>query len=546
MKKMLCLFLLLSILLTACGTTPIAPVTESTANTMETLPPPSEESTLPTEVYTSQSGVYVDFSAYTQGSVSLPSPIYTLPNGSNDQLPLSAPRALYPYAGSCLRNAYGYNQGYLYGLTDSSGTLITLPIYTDIYPLYEHEANASLPIWVVEKTEKSVQEWDGELYDSGERKLGLVAMDGSFVLDCIYSYISLYSDRIICGRYVDSNTVRPIVEAYDAEGNLRFSTENYSFDSELRSCYATYGEGLYILSFRDTSPDAQEYDTLSYFVSEDGRIQYGPYYSAMPFHEGIAAVSFSFDQCTYLRRDGTLFPETYTYADSFQNGLAMITNEQWNNGLIDTEGNMYIVPAGGIIRTTDGAFIVSDRSESSTLPTCCYDKDGTFLWEITEEWTDILSKDLFYHSDAYSTTVKSISTGKSLTLPVDAYVEYQPHSTDPYLVFYTHQWGEETLVHNIVTLDLEVFAKVKSQQMTLPEAVEVIGESYRGFSLRDGEKVTLYRSPNNPAGTFTIPKFSTATLFPDGTVSFTLENYTEFYDKDGNLFLRYTFDPMDD
>ncbi len=546
MKKMICLFLLLSILLTACSTMPIPPVTESTANTTETPPPPSEESAFPTEVYTSQNGVYVDFSVYTQNNLSLPTSLYTLPEGDGDKLPFASPRALYPYTGSALRNEYGYVEGRLYGLTDSFGTLITPPIYTDIYPLYNPETKATLPIWVVEKTEKTFEEWDGKLYESGWRKRGLVAMDGSFVLDCIYNDISLYSDRIICGRYVDSTTNRAIVEAYDADGNLRFSTENYNFDSELASCYATYGEGLYVLSLRDTSPDAREYDSLSYFVSEDGQVQYGPYYSAEPFCEGIAPVALTFDQRTHLRRDGTLLPGTYAYVDSFQNGFAIVTNEQWNSGLIDTEGNVYIVPAGYISRSDDGSYAVSGESDNGPLPTCCYDKDGTFLWEIAEDCSDVFSKDLLYYEDGNATILRSMTTGKTLSLPANAYGNYHGHSTDPFLIFYSYGEDEASRTHYIVTSDLEIFATLPTPKGSLPEPVDIISESRSGFSLRDGEKVTLYRSPNDPIGTFTLPEFSIATLFPDGSISFVWEDRSELYDKGGNLIFRYVFTPMDD
>ena len=563
---MLSLFLLLTLLLTACGTPATEPVTEPTAETTEqdstpsetpppsTEAPPTTETTLPsteetqppTQTHKPTSGVTVDFSVYTQGNSSLSASLYSLPEGNADKLPFSTPRPLYPYTGAPLRSGYGYVQGHLFGLTDSSGILITPPIYTDIYPLYNHETKSSLPIWVVEQTEKTTEEWDGELYDSAEQKLGLVAMDGSFVLDCIYNDISLYADRIVCGRYVGSNSDRAIIEAYDAEGNLRFSTENYSFHSELASCYATYGEGLYVLSLRDTSPDAQEYDSLSYFVSEDGQVQYGPYYSAQPFCEGIAPISLSREQSTYLKRDGTVFPETYAYTYSFRNGFAIIANEQWQQGLIDTQGNMYIVPAGYIFQNDDGSYITYGNSDDGALPTYCYDKDGTYLWEITEDWSDVFSKDLLYYKDGNSTIIRSMATGKSLPLPEQSYGNYHGHSTDPFLIFYSYGEDEASRAHYIVTSDLEIFAKFPTPEGSLPEPVVVIGESCNGFSLRDGEKVTLYRSPNNPVGTFTMPEFKTATVFPNGSISFLWETHSELYDKDGNLIFRYVFAIMDD
>ncbi len=547
MKKIICLALLLSLLLTGCGIPSITPVTEPTAETMEASLNTPSESMPSSEADNFHVGVYTDFSVYSKEDEPLPSPLYTVSKDAADQLPFATPRNLYPYAGSILRDRQGYDQGFLYGLVDRNGTLITLPIYNSIDLLYNNRTKSYSPFWVVQKYEKATEQWeDGTFYDYQRTKHGLVSMDGTFVLDCIYDNISLYEDRILCSRDAETTGSVPIVEAYDTTGILRFSTEDHSFDSALSGSYASYGEGLYILSFKDNSPDAEAYDTCDYFVAEDGKVLYGPYYSASPFHDGIASVSLDFNQVTYLRRDGTLFPETYAYANSFENGFAIVTDEHWNNGLIDTNGDVYIAPAGNITHTVDGAYIAWGQGEAGALPTRCYDEYGNFLWESQEEWAGVLSRDLIYHSTQTSTTVKSILTGREITLPVDAVGEYQPHAEDPYVVLYSFQPTVETFTHYILTSDLEIFAEVSSPNMFLSESVNIIGKDNYGFALRDGNQVTLYESPNNPIGSYSMPSFQEASLFPDGTVSFTLENYTEFYDKDGNLFLRYTFDPMDD
>lgn len=568
MKKYLCLFLLLAVLLTGCG--PAEPVTEPTTEpatepttelTTEPTTDPTTDTTVPTESEeplpeeplpptvgdNAHSGVHVDFSVYTPGDNTLGPPLYALPEGEADQLPFSEPRSLYPYAGSAVRNDYGYVEDYLYGLADSTGTLITQPVYVYIYPLRNYETRTTLPFWILEQVEKETHAWDdGTTFDTARRKKGLVAMDGTFMLDCIYDQIQLYGDRILCGRDSDTTGGAPLLEAYDANGNLRFSSADYSFGASLADCYGSYGEGLYVLSILDNGPDAEEYDSSYYFVTEDGQILYGPYRNALPFHENLAMVSLGMNEDTYLRRDGTLFPETYYYANSFQNGFAMITVENWKNGLIDTNGNMYIAPAGSITYIEEGAYLVWSQPGDNYFPTRCYDEYGNFLWELEEQWSNVLTRDLLYYSTDTNTIIKSISTGKELTLPVSYYVEYQSHPTDPYLIAYDYTSHGGTYTHYILTMDLEIFAEVKSPWAALQEPVSRIADDNSGFALRNGEQVTLYHSPKNPVGTYTVPIFEAATLFPDGTVSFVRENHTEIYDKDGNLFFRYSFDAMDD
>ncbi len=553
MKKLLCLFVLLAVFLTGCS--PTEPTTEpATEPTTETTTAPTEtEATLPEETLpptvagNAHSGVHVDFSVYTPGANTHLSSLYTMPKGEADRLPFSEPRTLYPYAGSAVRSDYGSVEYYLYGLADRTGTLITDAVYTSVYPLRNYETKTTLPFWILEQVEKATHEWgDGTTFDTAEWKKGLVAMDGTFVLDCIYDHIQVYEDRILCGRNSDTTGGAPLLEAYDTNGNLRFSSADYSFGASLADSYGSYGEGLYVLSILDNGPDAEEYDSSYYFVTEEGQILYGPYRNALSFRDSIAMVSLDSNKDTYLRRDGTLFPETYRYAESFQNGLALITVENRNRGLIDTDGNMYISPAGRITHMVDGSYLVQSQPGDDYFPIRCYDEYGNFLWELDDQWANVLTRDLLDYSTDTNKILKSISTGKELTIPINSYVEYHAHPTDPYLIAFDYASQGGVYTHYVLTMDLEIFAELRSPWPSFQEPVERIADNDSGFALRNGNQVTLYNSPKNPVGAYTVPIFESATVFADGTVSFVWENYTEIYDKDGNLFFRYSFDAMDD
>lgn len=558
MKKILCLLLLLSLFLplflTACGSP--TPTTEKESIVPTESPNPGSEATepaettAPTEAYIPQGNVTVDFSIYEKGESTYVTSLYTIPEGGMDGiLPLSSPTKLYPYAGAVARNYYGYVEERLYGLADSNGTLITPPIYTSIDLLWDYITGNTLPYWVITIAEVAVHSFeDGSEYSYADTKYGLISIDGTFYLDCIYDNIYLCGDRILCVRDNETTGNTYLVESYDAQGNLRFSTANLDFGTPVQIFYCSYSEGIYLLRFTEAGDSTESYDSPSYYVSEDGQILYGPYSYAYTFENGFAVVKTDDEKYHYLRPDGTMLPGIYQYAHSFRGGIATVAKDDPDyTTVIDTNGNELFTEKGYASHLSDGSLIIRyDDYDTSICTVTCYDKNGKFLWRSNDDTLDVLTKDLVRYYDDTNTYLRSMSTGKELVFPEYTYVEYIDHPTDPYMVVYALEQESGMFTHYILTTDLEFFAEIHSPWGNLDEQVYNPATKRTGFTVRNGDQVTIYESPKNIVGTYTVGKFDSATICPNGTVSFATDEWGALYHKNGTMFFRYGINSMED
>lgn len=558
MKKLLCLILLAVMLpgmFAGCrdsAETPTEAISEtqltetSTAlSTEESTPAPTEVTTaVPTETEVEAPtesvslSVKVDFSAYGPKEPSM-GDIYTPNTGRT--IPLSAPDTVYPYAGIALRTNYGSVEGYRYGLMDSKGTLLTAPIYSAVSILRDDHGQTA-PFWEVQTiTMLSESDSSEPDYEDVETSYGLVSMDGTVLIDCKYAYIELWEDRIVCSLpYTYGETSHK--DIYDLQGNFLLNTRSFpQISGCVLSGFYGYGEGLYILAYEPENNPTYMQDV--YYADEKGNLLYGPYYYASPFYHGYARVALS-DGCeTFLKRDGTLFPQTYHYlSQGFTNGRAIVSDEKYNNALIDTEGNIILPFCDRIIPYEGGLYYLV--YENTKFAPDLYDRDGNLFFAYPNDCY-VLSKDLYYVSEDLQLTFKTINSEKELTFS-RGLVEYYSHGTESYIEVFQWAVEGESAKKIIVSQDLEIVAEIEQLPDGGFEPLSLASEQSEGYVIRNGGQVTLYKSPSEPAGTYSVPYFTQATLFPDGTVSFRFQDATEFYDKNGNLFFRYEFDSMDD
>ncbi len=550
MKKLLCYLLFLSLFLTACAPIGLGTVPETTPHISQTETE-QPETTAPTEDYRPQGNVTVDFSVYEKGESTYVTSLYTLPEDEiGELLPLSSPKTLYPYAGDITRNYYGYVEEYLYGLADSSGTLITKPIYNNISLLKDYDTGETLPYWVLSIASKErYSEGDDDYeYFYARIKYGLVSMDGTFYLDCIYDTIRLDDGRILCGQDGEPAGTPPLMEAYDSHGTLCFSTARYDFGVPLANCYGNYGEGLYVLYLKSSDPNAEAYDSSCYFVTEKGEIVFGPFDSAYAFSDGMAVVDIGGYQYKYLRLDGTMLPETYRYAGEFKNGIAEVNmNFSDDSAIIDKNGTRILSFSGYSSITADGYIIIHSYNNATSEFTRCYDKSGRFLWEINVPDPNVISEDLYYYEANDRINLCSVSTGRTVSFPLYYYPEYYDHPTDPYIVVYAYNLDEDGYyTQHILTPDLETFTEIRSLSVNFKEQVYLPSLNLNGIVIRTGDEVTLYESPHNIIGTYTVDEFTSATVCPNGTVSFCSNLWGALYDKNCKMFFRYAINAMDD
>ncbi|MBR6825382.1 MAG: WG repeat-containing protein [Oscillospiraceae bacterium] len=567
MKRLFSLFLLLCILFSACtpaspketaapNTEPTTwattqpstePTVETTAPTTEPGPLPTDEAEPPTQAAVPQFIVQTDFSAYTEKADL--EPMFTRPSdGSSETIhALTEPTTLYPFNGVLIRN-YGYVESYRRGLIDGTGRIVVDPVYTDIYLMPDYATGSTLPFWILEQDQGPETEEEKE-YGWGSHKYGLMSLDGTFALECKYTYIEPHDDRILCSYEVPDSEV-PYFEYYDFEGNLCLSSQKFPLSKDrLYESYVSYGEGLYVVCL--TLPPEEQQSGFSdhgyYFMTEDGELRYGPFVDASAFSEGFAVVSLPNGSETYLRKDGTLFSESYSYAGDFQNGYASVNTEsgEW----VDINTNGEIVTPGAPHLQADGSYAVTGYlSDSFDSIVTCYDENMNLLWETT--CRDSLSGNLItrYCEEYNALLLINPLTGKQLSFPEYPYPEYIYNSTAPYIKIYTRPEGKNTTHCLIITEDLDIFADIDTQNndTVFIEVYPTESTCSEGFCIRDKQNVTLYRSPADPVGTYTVGAFHDACVYADGTVAFTTDECTEFYDADGTLFFRYLTNTMDD
>ena len=182
MKRLLCLLLTAALLLGGCALTDTPEPSETEA--------PTQSTEAPTEPHyaTTAGGITVksDYSAYTARVA--PEAKYTrLSEGPLPELlPSEDYGAIYPYIGSELYSTeYDFSAGYLYGMVDENGRILTDPVYTNAALLSDYGVYRSSPFWLLERVGEVYTNEYG--YETADRFYALASLDGSFVTDCIYT-----------------------------------------------------------------------------------------------------------------------------------------------------------------------------------------------------------------------------------------------------------------------------------------------------------------------------------------------------------------------
>lgn len=349
MKRLICLLLLLT-LLTGCAAH--RPVQESEA------PKPTEETTA--------GGFHVatNYSGYTQREPL--KPLYTrLSEEWIDELrPAEDYGAIYPFAGTSPQ--WSYSAGSLFGLVDAQGRIICDPVYTEIrQPLLQRQYDSvAMPMWVLGRIAQTSEDYTMQCQ--------IATLDGSFVSRS-YSNVSACQDGILGVRIENDGTV---LDVYDYEGHLLFSTENLSLSGEPDTYAFMHGfsEGLILLAVgADEDMPGRYHETRYYYYNLDGEVVLGPYTGASAFFEGYATVAGDDGRYYYIDKTGKRLNDgDYFSASPFYCGFAVAQESEWSGYvLLDSDGEV-------VLRAEEGESIYADfyglnvvNGESTTF----YDRD---------------------------------------------------------------------------------------------------------------------------------------------------------------------------
>ncbi len=436
MKRTAILFLVLALLLTACAHTstpetsdaaitttqapaPTEPASEAPAETdkrdpddtledleqdpdtgedldweePETTEPTEPEPTLPQEPIDWQ--VYTDWSQYRPyGGAEAK---YTrLREGPLDHFePSEDYGAVYPYIAAQFDFVYEGNDAdpnigkAVYGFVDRNGRILTDGLYRDVTPLDLYgEPAGDRAYWKVARM-IGLREHSKEYMDlTGEQhpdyRYGLIAMDGSFVLDCVYKEIYDTGNGILCRGEGDAADFT----VYDSEWKPMFTGAAVTGGQKYDSITLEYGEGLYLVTGYTVTLDEEiglyRYSTTCWFCDKNGKQVLGPYQAASSFHEGLACVSTGEERYGYVDQAGNVIIEpAFEQCEDFENGRVLQYTPDGDILVLDRSGKTLFSLKGSYGWEDDFGYYSCTDFDSDDVR-YFYDRDGKLLYEGTE------------------------------------------------------------------------------------------------------------------------------------------------------------------
>ena len=474
---------------------PCAPVTEAPEpEPVETAPAPTAPEN---PVAAGRIRVYTDDSRYSAWQP--PAALYTRPEGRDLSVfhPENANGRIYPYYAAGLYEG-NYRIGFHTGFVDSSWTLVTDSVYTQVDVLSKntetgyHAGDSSfLPLWRITRVEiVTLQNYGSEespaLYPEGDVLFGIAAMDGSFSLPCVYYIIDFYEDRIICYRESGEEGEQRECEVYDLHGRLRTTSQALRAATGFENFWVKYGEGYYLVY--------DPWNGGACFCSEDGTAVLGPYRAAEPFREGVAAVCREADGLYgFIDSSGSwvIEPE-YASALSFDSGLAHVKLPGTSGRVIDRSGKTVLsVPRGASVSVKPYGIVIRETHYESL-----YDRSGVQLTPPRSKWSVYDNRLLCLYTDD-GVLVRDLETGVETDLPETTRLEFgvyhvgdglqrcfMARETDGHLYYYPEDLSERVDLGPEEALDWEF------TRMYNPEIDEVTLKEY--YLLNDNGICSFY------------------------------------------------------
>jgi hypothetical protein len=305
--------------------------------------------------------------------------------------------AVYPYVASVLyaESEQGYHYGTLriFGLADGSGRILTDGIYRSVDVLdggQENGAPLNRRYYVVSRSlgaETEIREAQGWTYTDIRPivRCGLISMDGSFALDCVYTSIK----KMDCGILCCESEKEPKFTLYNDEwepiltgGDVFDATECDWWDLD-------YSDGLFYAYVWSYSGDPK-----AWFCDEAGKRVLGPYVDAGPFRDGLACVSEDGKRYGFIDKTGAwVVDPVYTYRNDFEDGRVLVRTEDDCFVVLDPTGRevLHSGPDDWISAAACGYLLEKGDTWNEKE---YYDRDGNLL--ISGDWQlDCLDADTF-------------------------------------------------------------------------------------------------------------------------------------------------------
>lgn len=530
--------------------------------------------------------VKTDFSTYEAQDPRIPLYTRLSPEPIYDLQPTESGKQIYPFIGQVKLGEYAVQ--YLYGIVDSDGCILADAIYADVSPMEDRGTGTVLPIWVLKKTEGYIPDDMSMWYVYGTDYYGFTAMDGSFVIPCIYSHLYCSDGRILAFRYDTSEPYCVIFDVYDLSGKLLLRSEDLAFSDRLKGYPDdyTYGQGLYSVAFESPIEDSQDNgvsnfytDRLLYLMNEEGELVAGPFYDIVSLTGGPIAVRNSEGYYVYLDETYTPLPEIYHGCSPFQKGAAVVavpwdTENDWGGSyyrLIDRDLQTLVETDSKIIPLPDGNFgtadfvILEERLNEDTyevtadetfrvtiyapngkiLQTVDFDYDSTWNFEFR---TSTLLE--FSSSEENVAIFESLRTGKIQS--VSGWLSYESvigDLTAPILKTDNYKKSDTAPAYLYFSEDLQPWKPdcTPFELSCIAQPGQRITKSYiKGLAIAENNSVNVYVNSHEVYASYPVSQFTYMEIYPNKVAAFCDEVYTCLYNSDGELFFSYCVAIMDD
>lgn len=553
MKRAFLLLLCAALLLTACGR-------EVSAG--ETTAPEPDETQYRAQGTPTADGVLVhtDPSAY-RAQDGARAQYTRLREGPLTEFEPSADYgAVYPYTASWLfysdPEGYSGKMGACYGFVDRQGRILTDGVYIEISDDAYDENNGEwfgVPFWIAHRvvaSEEPLAVYDNywDYWDGAFDEYYVIAKDGSFAVGPYFKVQGL-SRGFAVWDYDAKLTV------FDENAQVLFTGDKL-LEQGIRDCSdLQYSEGLYTLRYY---PEGKE-KYMNYqacFCDEAGNLVLGPYRTAAPFQEGLAAVSEDEEFFEYIDHDGQrVIGPLEGYCESFREGLAIVGGSR----LIDKSGNLILQTEDletSRFGRTDYGFIWETWSYDGSAPGTysAYDKTGKLLCSGEGNFTSILDETTFIQeAEEGCRLVRSSGEERFLPelyrlqpwlckldgKPVSGYLGFSSVDKTPWFV----PGDLSEPIHCVELPEGEILREPwgeKSWRSEFSCRDESSGE--RWYFLWDGK---LWRGLSDTGAELSLPDGLDYLHLSDGLFRATMEDAAWMFDADGNTIFRYPLDAGD-
>lgn len=511
------------------------------------LPVTTEPCALPSSVTAGGFNVHTDYSSYTAREHTFTSRYSRLSEGKMPELVASDSYGMiYPYIGAVQSDDW-ISLTY-FGFADRSGCLLTDAAYLSLHAIESDGERIWLFSQVTEASEFVEQAYDELLRENADLCYGAMALDGSFVLPCVYERITVDGGHLVAVYPIDEGEAVHF-EIYDFRGNrlldsdeLPYADRLYGNSWDFRAVGDLFTVGMRSGEYYDWD-EAREAEIADCYLADMDGALYGPYSYVQSDRSGYFIVDGKSGERLAVTSDGTLLAGSPYHDLSYGAEGQFVARKTEDDPycVIDTEGNIVFTAPQEFELYWDGN---SYNVTSNYISRMYYDRDGRRLGDFgNEQWWCLHVSGLYYRSEDGVITLYDAQNDTKTELPGDSVGELCDEL--PYIVVGT--WDEDSYGNREKTV---LYDRAFSPVMEFYGSCSVLYDSADGTPYLAVDRIgstTIYDCSLNELLTLPGSLVDSEARLHGGVLSYYVDTAAYLTDLNGDTFLCYPlFGLMDD